>query len=112
MDAYARKMWWDHAGQETRRWAFYNIGAMMTAQETGHDHAPNAQTFHEHCAYLRGVDDAETAATWTVDGNTDRDAIAQVVAMMDDGAPDVFDYLPAMPDLSGQWADQMNPARL
>jgi hypothetical protein len=28
-----------------------------------------------------------------------------MVAMLDDGDPQAYDFLPAMPDLSGEWAD-------
>jgi hypothetical protein len=75
------------------------------------DHLPNRQTAHENAAYLMGRDAALARASWVVDGNTDAAAIAGVVRMLDNGE-DVSDYLPARPDLSGEWADEMNPARL
>jgi hypothetical protein len=66
---------------------------------------------HGLAAYRAGVDAARAAASWCCDGNTKPEAIAGVLAMLDSG-DDITDYLPARPDLSGQWADEMNPRRL
>lgn len=63
-------------------------------------------------ARKRGEDDAIAAASWTVDGNTKREAIPAVLAMADAGDPELYDYLPAMPDLSGEWADALTPSKL
>jgi hypothetical protein len=48
------------------------------------------------------------AGAWAADGNTDRDAAAQVIALGDAG-DDFDDYLPRRPDLSGEWADEATP---
>ncbi len=62
-------------------------------------------------AYQCGADAARAAASWTCDGNTDPAAAARVVAMLDAGH-DISDYLPAMPNLSGEWADDLTPLSL
>jgi hypothetical protein len=59
-----------------------------------------------------GVAAAEAAASWidTYDGAPV--PIRRVLAMMDDGDPRVDDYLPARPNLSGEWADGLTPHSL
>ena len=37
---------------------------------------------------------------------------AKILAMYDDGDPLLCDYWPSAPDLSGEWADELTPARL
>jgi hypothetical protein len=32
--------WWLTAGQDTRRWAFYTLGAQMCAMDTGNVYGP------------------------------------------------------------------------
>lgn len=59
-----------------------------------------------------GEDAARSAASWMVDGNTDLEAARQVLEMMRNGDPAAYDYLPAMPNLSGEWADEMTPLKL
>lgn len=56
-----------------------------------------------------GSEAARNAATWAVDGNTSQGHIQRVLKMFDDGDPAVDDYLPARPDLSGEWADSPTP---
>lgn len=63
-------------------------------------------------AYALGVEAAEAAASWTVDGNSDPAVIARLLELMDAGDPAVDDYLPARPDLSGEWADAPTPMSL
>jgi hypothetical protein len=46
------------------------------------------------------------------DGNTSAEHIVRVLAMLDDGDPQAEEYLPAMPNLSGEWADAPTPASL
>jgi hypothetical protein len=73
------------------------------------------QTFttdHEREAYELGRDAAIAAASWVLDGNTSQDHIRRMVAMLDDGDPQAYDCLPAMPDLSGEWADAPTPLLL
>lgn len=69
-------------------------------------------TDHEREAYELGVQAALAAASWVLDGNTAQDHIARMVAMLDDGDPQADDFLPAMPDLSGEWADGPTPDSL
>jgi hypothetical protein len=66
----------------------------------------------ELAAYQRGVQDAIAAASWVIDGNTKREAVAYVVGLLDAGDPAADDYLPARPNLSGEWADELTPGRL
>jgi hypothetical protein len=73
------------------------------------------QTFttdHEREAYELGKDAAIAAASWVVDGNTSQDHIRRMVAMLDAGDPVAYDYLPAQPNLSGEWADAPTPLSL
>lgn len=41
-------LWWNIAGQDTRRWAFYNLGAFMCAQDTGKVHGPDRPEIIAH----------------------------------------------------------------
>jgi hypothetical protein len=59
-----------------------------------------------------GTEHAESAASWTFDGNSDQAEWARVLAMMQDGDPAAFDYLPQQPNLSGEWADDLTPDSL
>lgn len=67
---------------------------------------------HKREAYALGVGAAKAQASWLVDGNTKREAIPAVLAMFDAGDPAVDDYLPATPNLSGEWADDLTPVGL
>jgi hypothetical protein len=69
-------------------------------------------TSHEQQAYDLGAEHARNAASWVIDGNTDQDHIRRMVAWLDDGDPEAYDYLPATPNLSGEWADSPTPASL
>jgi hypothetical protein len=69
-------------------------------------------TQREQAAYELGKQHALNAASWIIDANTKPEFIPAVLAMFDAGDPSVDDYLPARPDLSGQWADSMTPSRL
>jgi hypothetical protein len=73
---------------------------------------PDYSTDHEREAYALGVSAALAAASWTVDGNTPPDHIARVLAMLEDGDPAAYDYLPTEPNLSGEWADAPTPDSL
>lgn len=68
-------------------------------------HDQRFTTDHEREAYDLGVQAAVAAASWVLDGNASQDHIARMVAWLDDGDPRADDFLPAMPDLSGEWAD-------
>ena len=69
-------------------------------------------TAHEREAYELGKAAAIAAASWTVDGNSSEQYIRRVLAMFDDGDPQLDDYLPPMPDLSGEWANGPTPTSL
>jgi hypothetical protein len=61
-------------------------------------------------AKVCGKEDAEAAATWL--------EIADIpdaqwkLGMLDDGDPAVWEYLPNVPDLSGEFADGLTPESL
>lgn len=59
-----------------------------------------------------GQDHANNAASWTTDGNSDRDERGRVLEMLRAGDPAVWDYLPPPPNLSGEWADELTPQSL
>ncbi len=63
-------------------------------------------------ARLLGVEHAEAAAGWSFDGNSDPAERARVLAMLRDGDPVADDFLPAQPNLSGEWADSLAPGEL
>lgn len=65
------------------------------------------QTTWEAEAFKLGAEAAHTAASWT---STEHPA--RILAMLDAGDPAADDYLPARPDLSGEWADNPTPASL
>jgi hypothetical protein len=69
-------------------------------------------TDHERQAYELGRDAAIAAASWVVDGSMSQDHIRRMVAWLDAGDPRVDEFLPAMPDLSGEWADAPTPLSL
>lgn len=51
------------------------------------------------------------AASWVIDGNTDIETIRALHQGLEDGDPAVLDSL-RVPDLSGEYADAMTPAKL
>lgn len=59
----------------------------------------------EAAAHALGVEAAKTAASWATDGNTSEEHYRRVLTMLEDGDPRAEEYLPARPDLSGEWAD-------
>lgn len=63
-------------------------------------------------AYAMGQEAARNAASWIADGNTHRRHIVNVLRMFEDGDPAVWDYVPTMPNLSGEWADSPTPMSL
>jgi len=71
----------------------------------------NSRTIHEQEAYELGVADAIAAASWVIDGNTPLEAIRRTIALLDAG-DDIDPYLPATPNLSGEWADDRTPISL
>ena len=63
-------------------------------------------------AYKRGEDAAIAAASWVIDGNTSQDHIRRMVKWFDDGDPMNDHFLPARPNLSGEWGDEYTPHSL
>jgi hypothetical protein len=63
-------------------------------------------------AFELGADAGRSAASWVIDGNTSADHVARVVAMLEAGDPEADEYLPATPNLSGEWADDPTPLSL
>jgi len=59
-----------------------------------------------------GEEQAKSAATWATDANSDVDERKRVLQMLRDGDGAAYDYLPRQPDLSGEFADDLNPAKL
>lgn len=70
------------------------------------------RTDHELAAYQLGVQAALSAASWVTDGNTDAAHYQRVIGMIDAGDPGMEEYLPAEPNLSGEWADNPTPTSL
>lgn len=59
-----------------------------------------------------GRDAGRAAGTWAADGNSDVEERRRVLAMLEDGDPEAWDYLPNRPNLSGEFADDLTPAKL
>jgi len=78
--------------------------------DTGRDHGPDRMTAHESAAYNLGAEHARAAASW-IDPLSESAASALLEDLLS-GDPAVYDYLPAMPNLSGEYADEMTPVRL
>lgn len=56
-----------------------------------------------------GIEHANNAASWACDGNSDVRERRKVLAMLRDGDPAAYDYLPRKPNLSGKFADDPTP---
>jgi hypothetical protein len=52
------------------------------------------------------------AASWVLDGRNSQEHYIQLARMMDDGDPRLDEYLPARPNLSGEWSDDLTPIGL
>lgn len=63
-----------------------------------------------HDARERGSEAARAVASWI--GPVEVNSARELLSKLEDGDPAVWDYLPARPDLSGEWADGLTPARL
>jgi hypothetical protein len=63
-------------------------------------------------AYELGKEHARNAASWVTDGNESDDSRLNKLSMIADGDPEVFDYLPREPNLSGEFADDPTPLSL
>lgn len=66
----------------------------------------------EREAYKLGAEHARNAALWVTVERPDPDGIRRLISMIEDGDPEAWDYLPAMPNLSGEWADDPTPLSL
>jgi hypothetical protein len=66
----------------------------------------------EQKAYELGVADAKAAASWTDVSGASNAEIRNLLNMLDAGDPAVFEYLPADPNLSGEWAGDATPSSL
>ena len=62
-------------------------------------------------AYTLGEEMGKAAASWVFDGNTTRETYARVLKGVEDCDPEIMDMY-RVPDLSGEWADEMTPQRL
>lgn len=56
-------------------------------------------------ARILGREHGKNAGSWAADGNTSHEHIRRMLAMIEDGDPQAYDYLPC-PSLSGEWADE------
>lgn len=70
------------------------------------------ETDFERDAREMGERHALSAASWVTDGNHPREHYVRLLRMMDEGDPALDDYLPARPNLSGEWADGLTPHKL
>jgi hypothetical protein len=59
-----------------------------------------------------GENAGRDAASWVLDGRHDTEHYARMAQLMDDGDPRLDEYLPARPNLSGEWSDDLTPIRL
>lgn len=59
-----------------------------------------------------GQEAGHAAGTWAADGNTSPEHARRVLAMLEEGSPESEAYLPAVPNLSGEWAGELTPATL
>jgi hypothetical protein len=59
-----------------------------------------------------GREHATNAASWIVDGNSEREHARRLLAMLRDGDPEAYDAIGAGPNLSGEMADGMTPRKL
>ena len=71
----------------------------------------NAEQHIAEAAEL-GRSHAIGAASWCIDGNTSQDHYARLARMFDKGDPELYDYLPREPNLSGEFADDPTPQSL
>jgi hypothetical protein len=70
------------------------------------------RTTYEQTAYELGCEHARNSASWAIDGNTSQEHIARLLGMLDAGDPQVWDFLPIAPNLSGEYADDLTPNKL
>jgi len=63
-------------------------------------------------AKARGRQAGLAAASWAIDGNRDEQWYRKALALLDAGDPLVDEWMPALPDLSGEWADELTMSEL
>jgi hypothetical protein len=59
-----------------------------------------------------GREQALAAASWVIDGRHTHEHYRDLLRLIDDGDPRMWDMLPAEPNLSGEWADDLTPYQL
>lgn len=94
---------------EIIKWNFYEKSACIHTITMTYLNAPHQ---YNQQAYARGEDAAKAAASWVIDGNTSREHIKRMVKWFDDGDPQLDQYLPSYPNLSGEWSNGLTPAKL
>jgi len=68
---------------------------------------------HIQAACQMGREAAEAAASWVTDGNESDESRRHKLALIEAGDPEAFDvWLPPAPNLSGEWAGDLNPRSL
>jgi hypothetical protein len=85
--------------------------------DTGKVHGPTRDDLpREEYARLEalrmGREAGIAAGSWAADGNTSTDHLRRMIDMLEAGDPEVWDFLPDSPNLSGEWADDPTPASL
>jgi hypothetical protein len=70
------------------------------------------ETDHLERARALGHEAGRAAASWAFDGNTTGETYRRTLKMLDDGDPEVWDHLPDLPNLSGEWAGDPTPDSL
>ena len=70
------------------------------------------RTPHERKAYEMGRTHALNAASWIIDGGDSTEHYRRLLEMIEAGDPELYDFLPNSPNLSGEWADDLTPLRL
>jgi hypothetical protein len=73
------------------------------------DLPPRREKTDTRRAYEAGAEAGRAAGSWAADGNTDAETARKVLALIEDGDPAAWDYLPRQPDLSGEFADGPTP---
>src|SRR5688572_10640987 len=71
----------------------------MTKEAQGRESA-DYQKLHD-----RGYFDGFASGSWVIDGNTKEESARELLRMLDEGDPQIYDSLPS-PSLSGEWADE------
>lgn len=62
---------------------------------------------YEEAARKLGAEHGKAKGSWVLDGNSSSETAQRIVAMIDDGDPELWDMYAA--PLSGEWADEPTP---